>query len=360
MGSGDGKAASGGRPRQRATVAIGFVTGMLSGMSARGIDARPILRTAGIDPAMLAYPTSARVPVEDYAALYNAVVAALDDEGFALFPAPLRAGTFEFLCRSIVGSRTLETALGRAARFLRLLLPDLPITIVRERNAARVEIAEVGRLWERVDDPRRVFAFEWLLRLLHGLSCWLVGRGLSLAGVAFPYPRPPHAADYGLIYTEHSSFDGAILSASLNPNLLDLPIRRDEDALSAFLDGAPGKLTMLYRRDRETVRRVRNLLAAALPRALTLDDIAAELLLSPRTLHRRLHEEGTNLRAIKDALRRDLALARLEKSDQPISQIAADLGYSEPSAFFRAFQSWTGVAPTRYRARLAKLPAPPA
>lgn len=40
--------------------------------------------------------------------------------------------------------------------------------------------------------------------------------------------------------------------AELNDHLLDLPIRRDEAALSAFFDGAPGKLTMLYRRDRET------------------------------------------------------------------------------------------------------------
>ena len=53
-------------------------------------------------------------------------------------------------------------------------------------------------------------------------------------------------------------------------------------------------------------------------------------------------------------MRRDFALARLEKTDQPIAQIAADLGYAEPSAFFRAFQGWTGVAPTQYRKRLAK------
>lgn len=337
----------------RASVSSGFVTGMLSGLIARGVDPHPMLAAAGVDAAVLSEP-DARVPLASYAALYNAVVHALDDEGFCLFAAPLRVGTFEFLCRGVLSARTLEEALDRAARFLRLVLPELRVTLSRTRSAARIEIAETAPLWASRDDARRVFAFEWLLRLLHALACWLVGRGLALTSVSFPYAKPAHAADYGLIYTERSRFGGASLIATLNPNLLDLPIRRDEAALAAFLDGAPGKITMLYRRDRETVRRVRDLVAAALPDPVSIDDAARELFLSPRTLHRRLHEEGSSFRAIKDAVRRDIALARLEKTRQPIAQIATDLGYAEPSAFFRAFQNWTGIAPTQYRKRLAQ------
>ena len=110
---------------------------------------------------------------------------------------------------------------------------------------------------------------------------------------------------------------------------------------------------MLYRRDREMVHQVRDLLAKAFPEPITLDDIAHKLNLSSRTLHRRLQEEDSSFRGIKDALRRDLALSQIEKSDLPISKIAASLGFSEPSTFFRAFQTWTGVAPTTYRNRLA-------
>lgn len=331
---------------------MGFVTGMLSGLRACGIDPTDMLRAAGIGAEALSEP-NARVPVDNYAALYNTVVRSLDDEGFALFSAPLRLGTFEFLCRSIVSSRTLEEALERASRFLRLVLPQLRVTVSRGRSAAQIEISETWPLRPRRDDPCRVFAFEWLLRLLHGLSCWLVGRDLVLDSVAFPYAKPAHAADYGLIYTRHSSFGSQSLVATLTQNLLDLPIRRDEDALSTFLKGAPGKITMLYRRDRETVRRVRDLVVATLPQAITLEAVAARLHLSARTLHRRVHEEGSSFRAVKDAVRRDFALAKLEKTQRPVAQIAADLGYSEPSAFFRAFRNWTGVAPTRYRKRLA-------
>jgi AraC-like DNA-binding protein len=73
--------------------------------------------------------------------------------------------------------------------------------------------------------------------------------------------------------------------------------------------------------------------------------------MSSRTVERRLQEEGSSLRAIKDALRRDIALSRLEKSELPVAQLAANLGYADPSTFFRAFTAWTGLSPTAYRAR---------
>jgi AraC-like DNA-binding protein len=336
----------------RATVAAGFVTGLLAGLAERGLDRNGPLDAAGIDAAVLRDPR-ARVPLPAYAALYDAIIRAHGDEGFALFASPLRPGTFEFLCRSVVGARRLDEALDRAARFLAVVLPELHVTIERDRDRARLVIAEIHPLRPRPADPCRVFAFEWLLRLLHALACWLVGRGLTLQSVRFPYPRPAHATDYALIYTEHSRFGGAALEADFSPHLLDLPVRRDEEALAAFLAGGPGKITMLYRRDRETVRRVRDLLVAALPESPSLDDAARELGLTPRTLHRRLHEEGSSFRSVKDALRRDLALTQLEKSTRPVAAIAADLGYAEPSAFFRAFQAWTGEAPTAYRRRIA-------
>lgn len=324
---------------------------MLSGLVARHIDILEMLAAAGIASDSLAEPDG-RVSIESYAALYNTAVRQLDDEGFALFSVPLRRGNFEFLCRSVVTSRTLGEALARSARFFRLVLPDLELSVVRRRTSAELEIVEVRRLTRKRDDPRRVFAFEWLLRLMHALACWLVGRGLAMDSVRFPYAKPRHADDYALIYTARSTFGHESLVASLNANLLDLPIRRDEEALLEFLEGSPGKIAMLYRRDRELVRRVRDMLAASLSTPSTLDEVARRLNLSSRTLHRRLQDEGSSFRAIKDALRRDMALSRLEKTVQPISKIAADLGFSDPSTFFRAFQGWTGVAPTTYRRRL--------
>ena len=99
---------------------------------------------------------------------------------------------------------------------------------------------------------------------------------------------------------------------------------------------------------------VRDLLRAALPATLSLKDIGDRLHQSPRTIHRRLGEEGTSFRAIKDALRRDIALSRLTKTHDSIAKVAADLGYADTSAFYRAFVEWTGMAPVRYRRRCAE------
>lgn len=331
------------------TVAIGFVTGMLAGLRRQGSDPAPLLAACGIAPAALE-DAAARIPLAAYADLYNRVAAALDDEAFGLFSAPMRCGSFEFLARATVGAPTLGEALDRLVRFLRVLLPDMAVAIERRGSHALLAIAATRPLGNAAG---RVFAHEWLLRLIHGLACWLAGRGLALDAVAFPYPRPPHAADYALIYTANSSFDAPTLEARLQANLLDLPVRRDEAALAAFLAGAPGRIATLYRRDRDTVRAVRDLLHAALPALPGVAETAARLHLSPRSLHRRLAFEGANFRAIKDALRRDLALARLAKTDAPVAAIAADLGYADPSAFYRACVEWTGQAPSEYRARLA-------
>ena len=337
--------------RTQATVAMGFVTGMLAGMARHRLDPQPVLQALDIDIA----DTASRIPLDRYAALYNRLNRLLDDEGFGLFAQPMRVGSFEFLCRGCLSAPNLAEALARASRFLHIVLPDLAVSVRRAHGHAELVIAETHKLAADTDDPGRVFAFEWLLRLLHGLACWLAGRGIALDNVIFPYRKPAYFADYALIFTEDSRFAPTVpggngtLVARFNANLLDLPLRRDEAALTAFLDGAPGKITLLYRRDREMVIRVRDLLRAALPATLSLDEIADRLHLSPRTVHRRLEDEGSSFRGIKDALRRDMALARLAKSNDPIAQVAADLGYADPSAFYRAFVDWTGMAPVHYR-----------
>jgi AraC-like DNA-binding protein len=336
--------------RSRATVAIGFVTGMLSGMRARRVDCSALLAGAGIAVSDLDDP-GARVPIGSYAALYNRAVKALADEGFALFSTPVRVGSFEFLCRSVISSHSLAEALDRGCRFLQLIVPDLSVTVASGHGSSELQFIETRPLQRERDDPRRVFAFEWILRWLHGLACWLVNRDLTLDSVGFPYSEPPHAADYRLIYTARSSFRSRHLAATFNSNLLELPVRRDDDSLATFLDGAPGKIVTLYRRDREMVRRVRDVVAKSFPAVPSLDDVARRLNLSARTLERRLLEEGSSLRAIRDALRRDMALSRLRTSDESVAQVAASLGYADTSTFFRAFTAWTGSSPSAYRRR---------
>jgi len=330
------------------SVAIGFVSGILSGVGRAGLAPESLLEHAEIATHLL-HDRSARIPVARYAALYRLINDSLDDEGFALFSRPLHRGSFEFLCRAALSATTLAEALDRIARFLHVVLDDLEVELETSGRAAVIVISEEQAL--PVGPAGRVFAFEWLLRMIHGLAAWLVAHPLPLDEVCFPYPPPLHAADYELVFAPRYTFDAPRLEARFPAEWLALPVRRDEAALTQFLMGAPASITTLYRRDRALSLRVRDHLRAALPEHLGLPEISRRLFLSPRTLHRRLEDEGTSYRAIKDGLRRDLATDWLAKTTRPLSRIGADLGFADAAAFYRAFTGWTGSGPREYRKR---------
>jgi len=90
------------------------------------------------------------------------------------------------------------------------------------------------------------------------------------------------------------------------------------------------------------VRQVRDVVAKSFPDAVTLDAVSRRLNLSSRTVERRLHEEGSSLRAIKDASRRRHRTLPLQKSDQPVAQIAPGLGYARHLDVLSACDAWTG------------------
>ena len=335
---------------------MGFFRGILSGVSRAGLTAEALLDRAGIATHLL-HERSARIPVARYAALYRLINESLDDEGFALFSRPLRRGSFEFLCRATLSAVNLEQALQRIARFLHVVLDDLEMELETSGHAAVIVISEEQAL--PVGAAGRVFAYEWLLRMIHGLAAWLVAHPLPLDDVSFPYPPPLHAADYELVFAPRYTFDAPRLEARFPAEWLALPVRRDEAALRSFLADAPASITTLYRRDRALALRVREHLRAALPEQPTLPAIARHLFLSPRTLHRRLEDEGTSFRAIKDGLRRELAIDWLTKTARPLSRIGADLGFADAAAFYRAFSTWTGSGPREYRKRFRHIPIPP-
>jgi AraC-like DNA-binding protein len=249
----------------------------------------------------------------------------------------------------VLSAPTLETALERIARTLRVLLDDVSVDLESGSRTAILVIAEEQPL--PVGRAGRVFAFEWLLRLIHGLAAWLVAHPLPLDEVSFPYPPPLHVADYELVFAPRYTFDAPRLEARFPVEWLALPVRRDEAALQAFLVGAPASITTLYRRDRALALRVREHLRAALPEHLALPALAERLFLSPRTLHRRLEDEGTSFRAIKDGLRRELAIEWLTKTQRPLGRIGSELGFADAAAFYRAFAAWTGSGPREYRRR---------
>ena len=99
--------------------------------------------------------------------------------------------------------------------------------------------------------------------------------------------------------------------------------------------------------------RVRSVLLSAPGEMPGLDAVAASLHMHPRTLRRRLAEEGegTSFRAITNDVRATLATELLSQVGLTVEQVAQRLGYAETAAFNHAFSRWFGVAPNEYRRR---------
>lgn len=126
---------------------------------------------------------------------------------------------------------------------------------------------------------------------------------------------------------------------------------RPEDAgLAAILTRHIADLARQHHHEPSLVDRVRRIISLTLgQRPVTLDSVAEELRMSPRSLQRFLSEEGSSLRALVQEHRIETARMLLEKTDMPLSQVALALGYADGTVFWRAYRSWTGQEPSASR-----------
>jgi AraC-like DNA-binding protein len=279
-------------------------------------------------------------------AICEAAMRELDDEALGWFGRKLPWGSLGMLCRASLPSPNLEVALKRWFRHHRLLTDDITLGLTSGSGRATVTIEEhrdLGRV--------REFCLVSYLRYVHGYACWAVDSRISLLEVGFPFPAPPHADVYPLLFPGPVSFGAARAHFTFDARYLSLPQRRDDRALREMLRHALPLTVLQYRRDRLLVQRVRRLLAERAGEALDADDVARHLHLSVRSLHRHLREEGASLQRLKDESRRARAVELLSRGDGPVKQVAHAVGFADEKAFSRAFKAWTGVTPRAYRRR---------
>jgi AraC-like DNA-binding protein len=324
------------------------VRAALVGARRRGVDVAPLLERAGIGPRELA-DEHGRVTGAQFVELTKALWDALDDELLGLASAPLRVGTFAMMAHAVVHcSPDLRTAVRRADRFYRLFPAGPRFELVEQGALARVEFD-----LSDYDDPDR-FAAESLLVVWHRSASWLIRRRIGLHGVELGYPAPPHALEYGLLFGAACRFDAPGTAVVFDRALLDQPVVQDEAGLRAFLRRAPWDIMARMDYGQEVSAQVRRLLNQALgdgadPGLPGPEQIAARLSISPQTLRRKLAAEHTSFQQVRDRLRRDVAVSALVRGDASIEALSERLGFSEPSAFHRAFRRWTGATPRSYQ-----------
>lgn len=322
----------------RRMISPSFVEEALDCLRRQGKETTPLLASLGLPP-VVDRPISA----ETYGALWLAIAAAVDDEFFGMGGRPMRRGSFTLLCHCVLHAETLEQALRRALRFLDVVLEDPSGELVIGDGLAEIVLRDKG-------DARSAFAYRTYWILLHGITCWLVGRRIPIRRVDFRCAEPPQGADYRLFFGAPVQFSQPVSRLAFDRAVLKLPIVRTEQALKQFLRGAPANILVRYRYDAGVAAGVRKRLRQTSPSGWSgFAELAAQMRMSPSTLRHRLQGEGQSYAGIKDEIRRDLAMEMLLHGDSGVGEIAAQLGYSEPSAFHRAFRKWTSKSPSAFR-----------
>ena len=244
-------------------------------------------------------------------------------------------------------SETVLEALRNMQRYAAIVADHLSIDLQVDKEAAVVTVAVHELDWI----GHRQLAEFGMGRIVAALR-ELTDRPLRPDRVEFAHPRggTDKACErfFGCTVLYGQPRDRLILAPSIlrrpiagDPGLLVL-LRRYSDTLVELKGGR--------RHPMPTADQVRLTAARLMPsgRARTRD-IATEIGISERSLRRRLDDEGTSLRAILEEVRKTHALSWLEQRTMSPKQAASLLGYSDASAFSRAFKRWTGRTPGRAR-----------
>jgi len=309
-----------------------------------GVDADRLFADAGLDPAKINDPVF-RYPLENARRAWSLAAARVPDPCFGAQvgahwrPTDLHALGFAFL-----SSPTLHNALQRIVRF-NAIVDDVitfeataqdQVLLLTYRND-REDLPDIAALevarWSIVVAMCRLAAggnFTPLrVELTNaGDACLDNYRGYFGCEVLAPRPQSRLVCDL------------AALDLPLPAPNTDLA-RINERAITDYLDRLHGDALA-----KQVAQLIRELLATG---HLSAERVAQAACMTPRTLQRRLAQEGTSYKAVLEEVRSRLAQDYLRDPRLSMAEISYLLGFSEPSAFARAFRRWTGVSPLQLR-----------
>jgi len=335
----------------KSTVALEFIRMLLEGAQKQGVDTRPILLQHGISELALAQKNPSleqRVPLKSFAAVVVELMKTLDDEFLGLAEHKQRLGSFNMMCRACISGKTIKRSLRRCANYWnlfgntyhhRVLTSSGKVFYTLERSTSRY--------------PINNYVTESMLSSIHRFHCWLAGQFIPLLSVSMNFPEPNYSPEYKpLFYGAPIKFKQGHCQLEFEGRYAALEIVQTPDTLDTYLAGS--NLSLLYqpRHYRVISDQIRQWLEKNIKQGnyrTTLREASLHFQISQQVLHRRLQSENTSFKEIKMQTRRDIAINLLFSEKHKIEDITNLVGFSEPSAFIRAFKGWTGSTPLSYR-----------
>lgn len=333
------------------SVAASIVLDMLQYLERKGVPTADAMRESAIDVRIPSQPDD-RASGSQVERLWDLAVRRLNDPLIGLHMAEgYNPGTLDILGYVVLSCSTVGDVLDRFARYVRVLNDGMRVEVVRERSVAFCRCTFVESMNNYLlRRPREAMDTTWagLARELGRLTA----KPLTATEIWFRHSvtSPAQKEEYRRLLGAPVRFGATENRFILPISHLDEPILSANPALLAVFSQHAD--TILSRLDSHgsPAHRVMQVVAERMKGTVpTLTEVARELAMSDRNLQRALRSNGTSFQRVVDDLRRDLAISHLANPTTSAGQVGFLLGFSEPSAFHRAFRRWTGKAPSEFR-----------
>jgi len=314
-----------------------------------GIPPPSLFAALGLSPAVAIDPDG-RLPLDVLLRAWSTAAELTGNPDFGLYAAQsVRIADFGALGYVIRHSPSLGDAYRRFARYLGMVNQAVELSVIDGETHAslrvrtRSPVADLQVLRQPVD---------CLLGVLMECARRFSGGSVTAHAVRFRHPEPAQTSGYLRCFDVLPAFGQPVDELVLPRSLLDQPNHEADPLLLPILEEHLEKRadsTTPASADLDRVRWVvKQLLKNSEP---TPDQTAKQLRMSPRTLQRRLQQQGTSFKLLVEEVRKEQALQHVQNSSMPLAEIAFVLGFSEVSAFHRAFKRWTGQTPIEVRKR---------
>lgn len=325
-------------------ISVIFARGLLSEVQSRGLDSRLLLEHSHVDAARLA-DLRETLSLEEFDVLVREAMRMTGDPGLGLsVGAHAPENMLQVFGQLVLAQSTIREAFGVLRRYATLLADDLSWGLFERGDTALFTVESAVQL----GDSTR-YALEHALTMAARIGLHFAPPGTGLHEVQVQYAAPSYAARYKNFFMCETHFDQPVNALLFPRALLDRPQFHADDTVRTVLAQTAEKLLQERVKSRSLAERVRTLLRYQRDlQAVDIDRMARDVGLSPRALRRQLGAEGAPLSMLLDEARCRIACDELRRSDSTIKETADLLGFSEPSAFHRAFKRWTGRTPADY------------
>jgi AraC-like DNA-binding protein len=339
-------------PRQRSLAApveplisIVWVRALLGGVLRHGYEREELLRDSWLSPSQLG-DSRVRIQLRDWRALVLRALQLTQDSSLGIgLGGSAPEDVLQVVGQLALASGTLREGLRMFERY-RLILGDARLcTLVEQGERAYVMYGA-----QPAPEPEVArFSAELTLGLLYRVSRWFTGHeGHTIAEVWFTHAPPSYAARYRDLFHAPVRFDRPRNAIVLERAFLDRrQLYADPWFVGVLREGADRMLA-----EQHTpclADRVRALLRHEIDlRGVDAARVARLFKLDARQLRHHLLRANTSWSSLVDEARSQIACDELRRGDASLCQLAERLGFSDQSAFNRAFKRWTGVTPARY------------